>query len=165
MKKFWNTIKDYVYIIVIVLLFRTFIATPAVVDGESMVPTLKDNNLVIISKITYVVKDINRFDIVVIKNEEDNDKIIKRVIGLPNEKIVYKDNVLYINDKIVTSDEIKFEDTNDFEAETGDNEYFVLGDNRDISKDSRYLGNFKRSVILGRVSIRFYPFDKIGIVK
>ena len=165
MKKFWNTIKDYVYIIVIVLLFRTFIATPAVVDGESMVPTLKDNNLVIISKITYVVKDINRFDIVVIKNEEDNDKIIKRVIGLPNEKIVYKDNVLYINDKIVTSDEIKFEDTNDFEAETGDNEYFVLGDNRDISKDSRYLGNFKRSDILGRVSIRFYPFDKIGIVK
>ena len=101
MKKVWKEIRDYVIIIVVVLLIRTFLTTPAIVDGASMDDTLNDGQLVFINKIVYRVSDIKRFDIVVIRNELENDKIIKRVIGLPNETIEYKDNNLYINDRLV----------------------------------------------------------------
>lgn len=101
MKKVWNSIKDYVYIVLAVLIIRTYIVTPAIVDGDSMNNTLLDGQIVILNKITYRFNDVNRFDIVVIENREDNDKIIKRIIGLPNEKIRYIDNKLYINDKLI----------------------------------------------------------------
>ena len=87
MLKFLNSIKDYIIIILVVVLFRTFIATPAVVNGDSMDNTLKDGHIVLINKLSYVFGDVKRFDIVVLNNETDSDKIIKRVIGLPNEKI------------------------------------------------------------------------------
>lgn len=164
MKKIWNSIKDYVYIVLIVVLIRTFLITPAAVSGSSMEDTLKSHDLVIINKLVYRIKDIERFDIVVVKNEEDKDKIIKRIIGLPNEIIEYKNNKLYINGEEVKT-KIEFKDTDDFKVETKDDEYFVLGDNRPISKDSRILGNFNKKDIVGRVDIRFYPFDKVGHVK
>lgn len=164
MVKFLKEIKDYIIIIVVVILIRTFLVTPAIVDGDSMNETLLDGNLVLINKLTYRINDINRFDIVVLDNDTDNDRIIKRVIGLSNERIEYKDNKLYINDKEVKLN-MKFHDTNDFIAETKDNEYFVLGDNREVSKDSRILGNFTKDKIIGKVNIRFYPLDRIGKVK
>ncbi len=164
MKKVWNSIKDYVFIVIAVLIIRTYFVTPAIVDGESMNDTLLDGQIVILNKISYRFNDINRFDIVVLKNDEDNDKIIKRVIGLPNENIKYTDNKLYINDKLVETD-LKFKETTDFEYETKDNEYFVLGDNRVVSKDSRILGNFKKEDIVGKVNIRIYPLDRIGSIK
>lgn len=164
MKKIWYSIKDYVYIVLIVVLIRTFLITPAAVSGSSMEDTLKSHDLVIINKLVYRIKDIERFDIVVVNNEEDNDRIIKRIIGLPNETIEYKDNKLYINGKEIET-KIKFKDTDDFKVETKNDEYFVLGDNRPVSKDSRLLGNFHKKDIVGRVGIRFYPFDKVGHVK
>ena len=164
MKKIWNEIKDYIFIILAVVLIRTFIVTPAIVDGGSMVNTLENGQLVLINKFIYRFDDINRFDIVVINKDADSDKIIKRVIGLPNEIIEYRDNILYINGKKVEA-EIGFIDTEDFIAKTGENEYFVLGDNRPISKDSRYFGSFKKDKILGRVTIRLFPFSKFGLVK
>jgi len=162
-KKIWVSIKDYVYIILAVVIIRSFIATPAIVSGDSMYDTLENGQLVIINKFIYNFKDISRFDIVVVKNEIDNDKIIKRVIGLPNETIEYKDNKLYINDKLILSN-IVFEDTEDFKTTTSSNEYFVMGDNRDVSKDSRMLGNFTKKEIVGKVNIRIFPFNKIGKV-
>lgn len=164
MLKFLNSIKDYIIIILVVVLFRTFIATPAVVNGDSMDNTLKDGHIVLINKLSYVFGDVKRFDIVVLNNESDSDKIIKRVIGLPNEKIEYKNNKLYINDKEVKF-KINFESTEDFIVETKENEYFVLGDNRDVSKDSRVLGNFNKEDIVGKVGIRFYPVDKFGSIE
>lgn len=164
MLKFLNSIKDYIIIILVVVLFRTFIATPAVVNGDSMDNTLKDGHIVLINKLSYVFGDVKRFDIVVLNNETDSDKIIKRVIGLPNEKIEYKEGKLFINDSEIKL-EIKFEDTEDFVFETKENEYFVLGDNRDVSKDSRVLGNFNKEDIVGKVGIRFYPVDKFGSIE
>ena len=164
MKKVWNAIKDYVYIIIAVVIIRTFIVTPAIVSGASMDNTLEDGQLVIVNKFIYNFKDINRFDIVVVKNKEDKDKIIKRVIGLPNEEIEYVDNVLYINGKEVKA-EFKFEDTNNFKTITKEGEYFVMGDNRGVSKDSRVLGNFTEKEIVGKVNLRLFPFNKIGKVK
>ncbi len=163
MKKVWLEIKDYVIIILVVVIVRTFIVTPAIVDGASMDNTLKDGQLVIINKFIYRFDDIKRFDIVVVSNEINNDKIIKRVIGLPNETIMYKDNNLFINGELIKTD-YDFGDTEDFTKTTKDNEYFVLGDNRVVSKDSRVLGNFTKSDILGRVKYRIFPFNKFGSI-
>ena len=163
MKKIWNEIKDYIFIILAVVLIRTFIVTPAIVDGGSMDNTLENGQLVLINKFIYRFDDINRFDIVVINNDADSDKIIKRVIGLPNEIIEYRDNILYINGKKVKA-EIGFIDTEDFIAKTGENEYFVLGDNRPISKDSRYLGLIDEDNILGKAIYRIWPISKVGSI-
>ena len=165
MKKFWDVIKDYVYIVIAVLLIRTFLCTPAIVDGSSMDTTLAAGQMVIINKLHYRIKDIKRFDIVVVRNEEDKDKIIKRVIGLPNEHISYKEGKLYINGVLKEVKDVTFQATDDFEYQTKEGEYFVLGDNRPVSKDSRILGPFTKKDILGRVKLRLFPFNKIGIVK
>ena len=159
--RFWNAIKDYVFIILVVVLIRTFIVTPAVVDGGSMDNTLADGQVVFINKLAYKTGDIDRFDIVVLNTE--SDKIIKRVIGLPNETIEYKDNILYINGDAVSTN-LKFRDTEDFKATTGSNEYFVLGDNRPLSKDSRMIGNFKKEDFVGKVNFRIWPFNKFGTI-
>ena len=164
MKKFLYEIKDYIIIIVAVILIRSFIVTPAVVDGASMDDTLKDGQLIIINKINYRFNDPKRFQIVVVKNEKESDKIIKRIIGLPGETIEYKDNVLYINDKKI-DEPYEHAITEDFKVTVNDDEYFVLGDNRIVSKDSRILGGFKKKDLIGNVNIRIYPFDKIGKIK
>ena len=159
--KFWKEALDYIIIIVVVVLIRTFLVTPAIVDGASMDDTLKDGQLVLINKLIYRIDDIKRFDIVVVSNKEEKDKIIKRVIGMPKEKIEYKNNKLYINDRLVETN-IKFKDTEDFITTTGKGEYLVLGDNRPVSKDGRVLGNFTKKEILGRVKYRLFPFSKFG---
>lgn len=160
-KKIFKEYKSYIIIIVVVLLIRTFIITPGLVNGDSMLSTLHNNDLVIVNKIA-LKKGINRYDIVVVKTEETT--IIKRVIGLPNEKVTYKNNKLYINDKLVDTP-IEFQDTNDFELTSGDNEYIVLGDNRMVSKDSRYIGPVKLSQIKGKVNLVLFPFNRIGKVE
>lgn len=164
MNKFWKEAKDYIIIVVVVVIIRTFLVTPAIVDGASMDYILEDGQLVIVNKIVYKIKDVNRFDIVVLNNEQDGDKIIKRVIGLPNETIEYKNNKLYVNGKLVNQNYV-VKDTEDFTIKTGENEYFVLGDNRVVSKDSRMLGNFKKKDIVGRVNFRLLPFDEFGKIE
>ena len=121
MNKFWKEAKDYILIIIAVLIIRTFIVTPAIVDGASMDYTLEDGQLVFINKFVYNVKDVERFDIVVLNNEEDNDRIIKRIIGLPNEKIEYNNNQLYVNGKLVEQN-YEVEQTEDFTVVTKENE-------------------------------------------
>lgn len=163
MKKFWNAIKDYVYIVLAVVIIRTFIVTPAIVSGASMDDTLKDGQLVIVNKFIYRFSDIKRFDIVVLQNDKTEDKIIKRVIALPNERVDYKNNKLYINGELMNID-FEHKETADFTYTTEDGEYFVLGDNRPVSKDSRSFGVFVEDDFVGRVKIRLFPFNKIGKV-
>ena len=91
--KFLKDIFPYVLIIILVVLIRTFIVTPAQVDGSSMKPTLNDNNLVILNKLDYRLNDIKRFDVVVV--DIKTEKIIKRVIGLPGDTVSYK-NKIYV---------------------------------------------------------------------
>lgn len=114
-----------------------------------MYPTLKDKQVVKVSKI----KEISRFDIVIAK-KHDNYLIVKRVIGLPDEKVEYKNNHLYINDKPVTEDFIDLYSTKteNFVYTLKDNEYFLLGDNREYSTDSREHGPFRKEEIIYLVS-------------
>ena len=161
MKKFLYEIKDYIIIIIVVVLVRSFIITPAIVDGASMDNTLNDGNLVIINKFIYRFKEPERFQIVVVKNDTDRDKIIKRIIGLPGETLEYKDNKLYINGELVEENYIHGETENfNVKVSDRDTQYAGLG-----SKDSRILGGFQKKDIVGKVNFRIYPFDKFGILK
>lgn len=167
MKKIILSILPYVIIIVVVVLFRTFIATPVQVVGDSMYPNLKDDDVLILNKISSFSKNFERFDIVVIKY--DNETIIKRVIGLPGEKIEYIDNALYVNGEII-DEKFIHGITDDFnidslgETEVPDDSYLVLGDNRQISKDSRIIGFIKKEDIIGKTSLRLFPIKTIGFI-
>lgn len=153
----------YLVIIIVVIIIRSFIATPIKVNGPSMESTLYDGNLMILNKIGAKVNGLNRFDIVVIKT--DKTYIIKRVIGMPGESVAYIDGKLYINEKVV-EDKYALSDMDDFEeVKLSSDEYFVMGDNRKVSQDSRAIGPVKKSQILGKTNIIIYPFNKFGIVK
>ena len=166
-----NVIKElipYVVIVVSVVLIRTFIATPVIVSGDSMKPNLHDGEMLIVRKIGYKGDNIKRFDIVVVK--DGNDEIIKRIIGLPGEHISYKSNKLYVNDKIVEQD-YKFYSTEDFNLEEVCScgkiplkKYLVLGDNRPVSKDSRIIGLIDEEDIMGKALFRIWPISRIGSI-
>ena len=151
----------YIVIVVVVVLIRTFIITPVRVDGDSMKNTLKNGDILLL----YKLSSINRFDIIVLDEEKDNEKIIKRVIGLPGETVAIKKGKIYINDKVI-DDEYAYGETSDFDKVTlADDQYFILGDNRLISKDSRYFGPIKDNEIKGKIVFRLFPFTKIGTVQ
>ena len=168
MKKLLDTIKDLAEILIIstfiVFVCFKFLFISSQVVGSSMDPALVDGDRGFSFIITKNI-GINRFDICVIEAPEGEKLIVKRVIGLPNDKIEYKDNELYINGE-------KYEEpylidcvTNDFSISLGDDEYYCLGDNREISKDSRYYGPFKSNEIKSTKFLRIYPFNKFGIIK
>ena len=168
MKKFIRELVPYVIIIVVVILLRTFIITPVIVSGDSMIPTLHNGEALLVRKIAYDAHAIERFDIVIIK--ENNDEIIKRIIGLPGEHISYKNNKLYVNDELV-KENFSFRDTEDFNLEElcncstiPDRSYLVLGDYRPISKDSRNIGLVKEEDIVGKAIYRIWPLSKFGTI-
>ena len=160
----------YVVIILVVVLIRTFIATPVIVSGSSMDPTLKNGQVLILNKLA---KKYMRDDIVVIdaKINGKKERIVKRVIGLPGETLEYKDGFLYINGERTHDDFV--DKTRDFTLErvTGkkkipENYYFVMGDNRRNSLDSRdtRVGLVKKSDIIGKPILRIWPLNKIGTI-
>ena len=168
-----NVLKEvisYIIIILLVIVIRIFIFDPIRVDGPSMNNTLHDGQILILNKFTYKRNDINRYDIVVVKLD-NGEKIIKRVIGLPNDEIEIKDNKIYANGEELDNS-FASSYTNDFDMSEklgfkkvpGD-KYFVLGDNRDVSKDSRVLGFIRKDQIVGKAVFRIWPFNKIGKVK
>lgn len=158
----------YLIIIVVVILIRTFLVSPVRVNGSSMDSTLKEGEIMILNKIKYKFSDIKRFDIVVVKTE--SDRIIKRVIGLPGETLRYENNILYINNKEVKEPYLK-EATDDFNITElaydviPETCYFVIGDNRDNSLDSRYIGCIDNKDIVGNAKLILFPFKNFGYVK
>lgn len=164
MSKIVKEIIPYIIIIIVVVLIRTFLFTPVVVVGDSMVPTLENKQILLLDKITYRFKEIKRFDIVVI--DTGKSEIIKRIIGLPGETVEYKDNLLYINGEVIES--IYNFDTQDFTMESiteskliPEDKYLVLGDNRLVSSDSRIIGLIDKKDILGKTSFSIWPVKKI----
>ncbi len=163
-------ISIYLLIIVMVILIRTFLITPVRVNGSSMDPTLRNGEIMILNKVKYNNNDIKRFDIVVIKM--DKELLIKRVIGLPNEEVKYVDNKLYINNEYVKETFLN-EDvyTTNFSLsdinleKIPENCYLVLGDNREVSLDSRIFGCFTKDKILGSANLVLFPFTKLGYKK
>lgn len=157
--KYIKMFLPYVIIVVVVVIIRTFIVTPVRVEGTSMYPTLSNGDILLLKKYD---KKIDRFDIIVFKY--NGEKLVKRVIALPYETIKYENSILYINDEVV-------EDVVD--AKTSDiaktkvipkDCYYVMGDNRGNSKDSRYsgIGFVCIDDIIGTTNFRlFWPLQKI----
>lgn len=163
MKKFVKEIYPYIIIVIVVLLIKKFVIAPIRVIGPSMKDTLLDGDIMLLDKVTYRFSDIKRFDIVVIKY--DNDLIIKRVIGLPGDEIEYEDNKLYINGKYYSEDYLSTGTTTPaFKTSSvvPKGSYFVLGDNRKVSKDSREIGFVSKKNIEGKATFTFFPFSRFG---
>ena len=165
MKRIIKELIPYIIIVIIVVLIRSYIVTPVIVSGNSMVPTLEDKQLLLLNKINYRFNDIKRYDIVVIKMSKK--EIIKRVIGLPGETVAYQNNALYIDGHEVEND-YNF-DTDDFTLKDicncdtiPANQYLVLGDNRKVSADSRIMGLIDKSDIEGNVDISLWPIKKVN---
>ena len=168
MKKIIKELYPYVIIIIVVVLIRSFIITPVIVSGKSMLPNFNNGELLLVKKIGYNEKTIKRFDVIVIK--KDKEEIIKRVIGLPGEHISYKNNKLYVNDKLVQENYTHL-NTKDFNLEEictcstiPEGKYLVLGDNRPISKDSRSIGLIDEKNIVGKTTFRLWPVSRFGTI-
>ncbi len=163
-----KSILSYVIVIVVALLIKQYVFSPIRVNGTSMSPTLNDGEIMILNEIGYHLNGVKRFDIVVVNTS--GEKIIKRVIGLPGETVEYKDNVLYINGEEVPEN-FTHAITHNFSLSEIDKEiipddyYFVVGDNRSNSKDSRIIGLIHKNQIRGKTNFIIYPFDKFGKVQ
>ncbi len=163
MKKIKDSIS-FIIIILTIILVRLFIVTPVRVDGPSMNDTLHDGDILLLDKYD---NKYERFEIVVFNY--NGERLIKRVIGLPGEVVSYKNNKLYINGNEI-EDNYGLGYTENFElkdlnlTKIPDNEYLVIGDNRNDSLDSRYFGTISKDKILGSVKYRLFPFNKFGKV-
>lgn len=176
-KEIYSWIKSIIFAGVIAFICRYYIFSPSVVVGQSMMPNLQDGNRIIVSKLS----DINRFDEIVFNAPDADEHYVKRVIGLPGDKVEMKNDTLYINGKAYSEPYLKKnkEEIPPMEKLTGDftlkeitqknvvpkGYLFVLGDNRRVSKDSRVFGVIPMDSVIGKVKIRFWPFDEIKVFK
>ena len=160
------------FVLVLTWVIITFVGQRTRVDGRSLMNTLHDGDNLIVEKLSYRFSDPKRFDIIVFPPTGKKEYYIKRIIGLPGETVQIDENGnIYINGELLEEN---------YGAETiqnpgraakpitlGDDEYFVMGDNRNNSKDSRSeeVGNVKRSQIIGRAWLRIWPLNKFGLLK
>ncbi len=160
-------------VLVLVLLIITYVGQKVEVVGSSMSPTLTDGDNLMVDKISYRFSDPERFDIIVFPYQYEKDTYyIKRIIGLPGETVyINTDGVIYINGEALNenygAEVIKNQGRAYEDILLGEDEYFVLGDNRNNSTDSRdpNVGNLKRSQIIGKAFMRVSPFKKMGLIK
>ena len=169
--KIIKEVLSYLLIIILVILIKKYVFTPIRVNGSSMYPTLEGNDVMILNEIGYHLNGIERFYIVVLNY--NNERLIKRIIGMPNDKVEYRDNRLYINDDVYV-EEFEHGKTDDFKLSNilkendgiiPDGYYFVVGDNRQNSVDSRTIGLISEKEILGKTNFIVFPFNRFGKVK
>ena len=158
-KNYLKEFLPYFIIILVVVFIKIFVVSPIRVNGASMNPTLNDKDIMLLDEISYRFSDIQRFDIVVVK--EEDEYLIKRVIGLPGEVVEYKNDKLYIDGKYVKED-FKHNETMDFSTTLGRDEYFIMGDNRTNSTDSRVFGPVSQDEIMGKTSLTILPISRFG---
>lgn len=173
LKEILSTSLYLLIVLCLTWLCITFVGQRTQVSGSSMENTLSDGDNLIVDKITYRFKDPERFDIIVFPFAYETDTYyIKRIIGLPGETIrIDREGNIFINEELLEESYGRAVIADPGRAEEGitlgDEEYFVLGDNRNDSVDSRteVVGNIKRENIVGRAWIRIWPFNKFGILK
>ncbi|MEK7471459.1 MAG: signal peptidase I [Patescibacteria group bacterium] len=170
-QSFWELMRFAFIALIIVVPIRAFVAEPFIVSGNSMEPTFTNGDYLIIDKISYELGNPKRDDVVVFRYSGDTTKFfIKRVIGLPNETVDIKGN-----DVTITNSEhpesfkldqsfVKNISNNDEHIVLKSDEYFVMGDNRSASSDSRAWGPVKRELFTGRAFLRLLPINKINLL-
>lgn len=157
-KKIIKELLPYIIILLVVVIIRTFIATAVKVNGDSMYDTLEDGDILLLNKMDSTYE---RFDIVVLSDDVIGEAVIKRIIGLPGEEVEIQNGNVYIN-KVKLEDEYNNYFLSDMESIIlSDDEYFVLGDNRAVSLDSRSFGAVSENDVLGTVTFGIFPFGFI----
>ena len=161
----WEILKIVIIALVIVIPIRYFLFQPFIVKGQSMEPNFENSNYLIVDELSYRFRDPQRGEVVVFRYPRNiSQRFIKRIIGLPGEKIEIEAGVVMVNGKIL--DESKYlllgvQTSGDIQISLDENEYFVLGDNRISSFDSRQWGTLPRKNIIGRVYFRAWPITDL----
>ena len=173
-KEILDLIVYFIVLVLIFLLLQYFVGQHIEVNGSSMENTLSNGDHLILEKVSYRFNDPERFDIVVFRpfdtKEQKNTFFIKRIIGLPGETVQIIDGQIYINGEVSEedygNDVIRNPGIASSKITLDDDEYFLLGDNRNNSSDSRFseVGPVKREAIIGRAWMRIWPLNKIGIL-
>ncbi|HEY6972568.1 MAG TPA: signal peptidase I [Candidatus Angelobacter sp.] len=160
--------RDLFFSLSIILFIILFIYQPVKVEGGSMEPGLQDQERIFINKLAYRLEDIQRGDIVVFRYPRDPHKsFIKRVIGLPGDRIRVFDGQVYLNGRLISEDYVPAEymDSRSYpEIKVPMDSYFVLGDHRCMSNDSREFGPVQRAYIYGKAVFGYWPMDKLGLL-
>ncbi|MDO8572683.1 MAG: signal peptidase I [bacterium] len=166
-----DTIKFIVLALAIVTPIRMFIAQPFIVSGSSMDPTFATGQYLIVDEISYHLGDPKRGDVIILRYPKDTTKFfIKRVIGLPHENVVINKgtvtivNAQYPEGLAISEPYIKFSKNDTMTKMLGEGEYFVMGDNRAASSDSRYWGVVPRDLVVGRALIRLLPIASASVL-
>jgi len=169
-KKFWELVRFTLIAVAIVVPIRVFIAQPFIVSGSSMYPTFENGQYLIIDEIFYRLNTPARNDVIVFRYPNDTKKFfIKRIIGLPNEEVkIHGSEITIVNKENpngfnLDQSYIQNNANNNENYQLKDNEYFVMGDNRTASSDSRYWGPVNKKLIIGKVFLRLLPLNKIGV--
>lgn len=171
MKTKTRNILDWVYTLafalVLALVIRTFVAEARWIPSESMLPTLKVGDRLIIDKVSYHISGIKRGDIIVFKappSSNLDETLIKRVIGLPGDTVAIKNGLVYINNQPLNEPYELEKPRGDYKTITvPENSFFVMGDNRNNSYDSRFWGVVPEELIIGKAVARYYPISSATI--
>ncbi len=164
--------KGILLVVVIFALIRFYIAEPFLVFGKSMEPNFKGGDYLIVDEISYRFKDPKRGDVIVLTPpiaEQQKDHFIKRIIGLPGETIIVAGNKVTIKNKenpegiLLQEPYVEFQSTKEAIYELGPDQYFVMGDNRAVSDDSRHWGPLTKNEITGKPLLRLFPLENISL--
>lgn len=168
-KESWgDALRFGIILLAIIIPFRMFVAQPFIVHGASMDQTFTQNDYLIIDEFSYLLRDPARGEVVVFKNPQNESQyFIKRVIGLPGETVNVRDGATFITKTDGTQLKLEepfigSESLKNAYQKLGADQYFVMGDNRSVSWDSRYWGVLTRDKIRGRAFLRLFPFSQIG---
>lgn len=172
-EKIWETVKVFVVPIAIVLFVRLYIAQPFIVKGASMEPSFEDQEYLIVDEITPVFKPLQRGTVVIFRYPLDpSEFFIKRIIGLPGERITIKNGEITITARDGSAALLREPylargtvTVGDVDMDIPEGQYFVLGDNRNFSSDSRRWGLLSEDFFIGRALLRLWPPEKAGIIK
>ena len=163
-----DSIKFFIVIFVVLILFLYVVSITQVV-GNSMYPTLQNQEVLVLNKAIYRFSDVKRGDIISL-SYADTKYLIKRVVGLPGDTIEFRDNTLYINGEVYEEDYLGDDViTDDFSLQDigydviPEDMYLVLGDNRQNSMDGRDIGLIKKSDIIGKIALRFWPINRFKL--
>lgn len=168
-KEVLEWIQAIVTAVVLAFLIRMFLFEIILVVGESMVPTLDNGDRVFVNKIGYIIGEPERGDLIIFKTPEDGrTSYVKRLIGLPGDRVRIEDGVVYVNDEPLSEPYIAEQPYNDFALEVvPEDKIFVLGDNRNHSKDSRdyHVGFVPMDNLVGKAMWRIWPLDSLSAIK